>query len=128
MLEKTSLMRAKLYPLKSSVESCKCNRTRYQICTIVSETDIFTSTFTGKTYRINHELCCVDKCLIFLLTFNKCSIQYLGQAEVKFRSWWNNYNSDCRKHTHGETCFQEHMLEHSSPSLTRKRNKIVGVL
>ena len=39
-------MRAKLYPTKRVVGSFKCNKPR------------FTSTVTGKTYKINHKFDC----------------------------------------------------------------------
>ena len=64
----------------------KCKRARCQICTNVNGTDTFTSTFTGKIYRINHEFSCVDKCLIDLLACNKCIKQYIGQAVDNLRS------------------------------------------
>ena len=64
------LLRAKLYLLKRSVGSIKCNRARCQICTSVNETGKFTSSYAGKTCRINHEFSFVDKRLIYLLIRN----------------------------------------------------------
>ena len=49
------LVRAKLYPVERSVGSFNCKRPRCQICTYVNETDSFTSTVTGETYKINHK-------------------------------------------------------------------------
>ena len=46
------LVRAKLYPVERSVGSFNCKRPRCQICTYVNETDSFTSTVTGETYKI----------------------------------------------------------------------------
>ena len=66
------LVRAKLYPVESSVGSFNCKRPRYQICAYVNETDSFTSTVTGETYKINHRFDYMEKCLIYLLTCNKC--------------------------------------------------------
>ena len=66
------LVRAKLYPVERSVGSFNCKRPRCQICTYVNETDSFTSTVTGETYKINHKFDCMEKCLIYLLTCNKC--------------------------------------------------------
>ena len=82
----TYLVRAKLYLLKRSVGLGKCKIARCQICTNVNGTDTFTSTFTGKIYRISHEFSSVDKCLIDLLTCNKCIKQYIGQAVDNLRS------------------------------------------
>ena len=50
------LVRAKLYSVERSVGSFNCKRPRYQICAYVNETDSFTSTVTGETYKINHNL------------------------------------------------------------------------
>ena len=47
-------VRAKLHPFERSVESFNCKRPRCQICAYVNETESFTSTFTGETYKINH--------------------------------------------------------------------------
>ena len=33
----------------------------------IEETETFTSTVTGGSFKINHHLCCNDKCLIYLL-------------------------------------------------------------
>ena len=43
-----------------SVGSFNCKRSRCQICTYVNETDSFTSTVTGETYKINHKFDCME--------------------------------------------------------------------
>ena len=106
------LVRAKLYPVERSVGSFSCKRPRCQICTFVNETDSFTSTVKGETYKINHKFDCMEKCLIYLLTCNKCRKQYVGQTVGAFRYRWNNYRSNSRKHAHGISCMQEHLYEH----------------
>ena len=73
------LVRAKLYPLLD-IGSCKCGKKRCQICQSVVETDSFTSTSTGKTYKRNHQINYSDKCLIYLLTCKTCLKQYVGQT------------------------------------------------
>ena len=57
----------------------------------------FTSTVTGETYIINYRFDCNERCLVYLLTCNKCKTQYVGQPIDQFRSRWNNYKSDSRK-------------------------------
>ena len=71
------LVRVKLYPVETSVGFFNCKRPRCQICAYVNETDSFTS--TGETYKINHKLDCMEKCLIYLLTCNKYRKQYVKQ-------------------------------------------------
>ena len=56
------LVRANFYPLVRDLGSCKCGKKRCQVCQSVVETDSFTSTSTGKTYKINHQFNCSNKC------------------------------------------------------------------
>ena len=79
------LVRAKLYPLERTVGSVQCKGKRCQTCHNVKETETFTSTTTGKTFKINHKLNCNDKCLVYLLICNVCLKQYVGQIVEEFR-------------------------------------------
>ena len=58
------LVRAKLYPLKRKRGSYKCGNSRCQVCNNIEKID----TVTGESFKINHRLCCNDKCLINFLT------------------------------------------------------------
>ena len=78
------LVRAKLYLLQRTVGSFKCNKPRCEICINVIETDIFTSTVTGVSFKTNHKFNCDDRCLIYLLTCNQCRKQYVGQTVDSF--------------------------------------------
>ena len=79
------LVRATLYPLERNVGSCKCYGKRYEVCDNVTETSTFTNTTTQNTYKINHQFNCSEKCLVYLLTCNKCFKQYVGQTVNEFR-------------------------------------------
>ena len=72
-------VRAKLYVLQRKRGSCKCGNLRCLVCNNIEETDTFTSTVTGESFKINHHHCCNDKCLIYLLTCKVCKIQYTGK-------------------------------------------------
>ena len=65
------LVRAKLYPLERFAGLKQSKKRRSEVCTDFTETDIFSSTVTSETFKINHELNCKDKCLIWLL---KCKV------------------------------------------------------
>ena len=106
------LVRAKLYPLNRSVGSFKCNKTGCKVCINVIETDTFTSTVTGKTYKINHQFDCDEKCLVYLLTCNHCKKQYTGQTVDRFRLRWNNYKCCSRKYDDGILVKQQHLYDH----------------
>ena len=81
---KSVLVRSKVYPLERTVGSSKCGSKRCQVCLNVSETNIFESFQTKKQYKINHHLDCNDKCLIYLLSFKTCGLQYLGSTTGRF--------------------------------------------
>ena len=106
------LVRAKLYPLERSVGSFKCNGKWCQVCLNVTETKTFSSTITKKEYKINHKFNCNDKCLIYLLTCNKCMLQYVGKTVDEFRVRWNNCKMNDRNFLKSQTCIQQHLSEH----------------
>ena len=78
------LVRAKLYPLERTVGSCKYNGKRCIVCDNVTKTSTLTSTGTQNTSKINHQFNCSEKCLVYLLTCNKCFKQYGGQTVDEF--------------------------------------------
>ena len=51
------LVRAKLYPTERTVGSFRCGSKHCEVCKYITETDTFTSSVTGETYKINH---CLD--------------------------------------------------------------------
>ena len=95
-------MRAKLYPTERVVGPFKYNKPRCSVCVNVTETNTFTSTVTGKTYKINHKFDCDENCPVYCRTCEHCGIQYVGQTVVDFRLRWNNYKDNCRKHSRNE--------------------------
>ena len=84
----------------------------YEVCVNSNETSTFTSTVTGETYIINHRFNCNEKCLVYLLTCNKCKTQDVGQTIDRFWSRWNNTESDSRKHGQRAICMQQHLFNH----------------
>ena len=53
-----------------------------------------------------------DKCLIYLLTCNKCMFQYIGKTVNEFRLRWNNDKMNNRNILKGQTCMQQQLFEH----------------
>ena len=80
----------------------------------VSETDVFQSFQTKKQYKINHQLNCNDKCLIYLLSCKVCGLQYVGSTANKFRLRWNNYKENNRKVKRGDGHMQPLVSEQFS--------------
>ena len=60
-------------------------RRRSKVCSNVTEADTFSSTVTGETFQINHELNCDSKCLIYLLKCKFCKKQYVGETTDAFQ-------------------------------------------
>ena len=77
----------------------------------MNETDTFTSTTTGKTYKINHQFNYNSKCFVDLLTCKVCLKQYVGQIVEDFRLRLNNYKSNNRKYQKLEPCMQQYLSE-----------------
>ena len=84
------LVQAKLYPLHRKVGSKKCVKNCCEVCDYVSDTETFTSTMTGESFKINHQLNCDDRCIIYFLTCKQCQKKYTGETTDDFRYRWNN--------------------------------------
>ena len=91
------LVWAKLYQLERTVGSCNCYGKRCEVCDNITETSTFTSTVTQNTYKINHQLNCSEKFLIYLPTCNKYLKKYVDQTADELHQQWNNYKCNDRK-------------------------------
>ena len=114
------LVTEKLYPLEKSVGSFKCNGKRCQVCINVTESNTFSSSVDKKEYVINHSFNCNDKCIIYLLTCNKCKMQYLGKTVDAFRLRWNNYKDNI-----GNTLRKNHVCNNAYLNTSQARATIV---
>ena len=95
------LVRSKIYPLERKFGSEKCKSKRCLVCLNVSETDVFQSFQTKEQYKINHQLNCNNKCLIYLLSCKVCGLQYVSSTTDKFSLRWNKYKENNRKAKRG---------------------------
>ena len=91
------MVRSKLYPVERKVGCQGCGSSRCQVCKNINITDEFTSFTTKKTYKVNHNFDCNDKCLIYLLICKSYGKQYADNTTDHFRSRWYNYKSGVRK-------------------------------
>ena len=105
------LVRAMLYPLERWVESFKCNSKSFQVRINVTKSNTFSSSVDKKEYVSNHSFNCNDRCIMHLLTCNKCKMQYIGKTTGDFRLQWNDYKYDNRKYLRKESCMQQHLFE-----------------
>ena len=123
------LVRSKVYPLERKVGSEKRNGKRCLVCVNVTETDTFESFQTKKQYKINYNLNCKDKCLIYLSSCKICGLQYASSTTDPFRYCQNNYKGNNRKDERDRTLFEHSashghngFLEDCTISLTDKSN------
>ena len=109
------LVRPNLYLLERKRGSYKCDNLRCLVFNDIEETDTYreiTSIVTGESFKINHHLCCNDKCLIYLLTCQVFKKQYTGKTIDTFWLPWNNYKESDRKFIRGEEIKQKSLDEH----------------
>ena len=77
---KSFFTRSKVYPLERTMALSKPGSKRCQVCLSVSETDTFESFQTKRQYEIYHHLNYYDKCLIYLLSYKTCGLQYVSST------------------------------------------------
>ena len=106
------LVRSKLYPLKRTTASYKCNTTRYQVGENVKECYEFLNYVTKETFKINHCFDCNSKFLIYLMSCKLCGKRYVGSTTERFRFRWNNYKPCQKKAERGEDCMQKFFHDH----------------
>ena len=74
----------------------KCNHCRVS-CPILNETKTFSSTNTGKSYRIRQYINCESTNVIYLATCKKCGGQYVGKSKTKFKTRHSNHKQEIKK-------------------------------
>ena len=76
---KDYLVRTKLYSLEQNLASRKCNKIRCEVCNNIESADLFSSTVTIETCKINHYFNYNSKFLVYLITCRTCKPQYTCQ-------------------------------------------------
>ena len=102
---KDILVRSKLYSGDSGAydrRGCTpCDKSRFQVCKVMCNTNIFKSHVTNKEYSINFSFNCDSSNVVYLLECNVCGIQYVGSTCTPFRTRFNNYKACNRKFNGG---------------------------
>ena len=60
--------RTKSYSLYRKLRSKKCAKNRCQVCDYITDADTFTSTVTGESFKINHQLNCDERCVMQVMS------------------------------------------------------------
>ena len=94
--------RSKLYPLERYIGCGGCGNGRCLVCKSKKVTDTFDSFTTKKSYKINHEFDCNDKCLIYLFSCKTYGKEYTGKTTDRLRYRGNNYKMEARKAENGD--------------------------
>ena len=82
----------------SDNEKVPCNRSRYQICPFIEETNTFQNKDKSETFDIRKEILnCSSNLVVYLAECKSCSKQYLGSTIAPFCTHFNNYKSGARK-------------------------------
>ena len=74
----------------------KCNRCKVS-CPIIKEGGRFTSTNTGRTYKIKQKVDCTSSFVIYLATCKKCKGQYVGKSQTPFKMRHSNHKQEIKK-------------------------------
>ena len=78
----------------------KCGRCKVS-CPILKESRSFSSTNTGKTYKIRQKLTCESDWLIYLATCRKCKGQYVGKSKTIFKKRHSNHKCEIKNQIGG---------------------------
>lgn len=80
----------------------KCDK-KCDLCqNYLKESNTFSSFETGKSYRIRQKLTCTSSHLIYLISCNKCKLQYVGSTATAFKTRFRNHKSSMI--TNKKTC------------------------
>ena len=81
---------------RSSSKVTKCGNSRCKTCRHIVEGSSFSSNVTGKKYDVISDgmtMSCDTKNVIYLISCNKCGIQYIGETSQTLRSRINNHRN-----------------------------------
>ena len=92
----------------------KCERTK--------EEDKFSSTVTGKSYRVKATASCKMSNVVYLIECHQCRKQYVGEMENPFHKQMNGHRSDIRHRQ-----MDKPVAEHFKGAIISKIKKIFFV-
>ena len=76
----------------------KCESNRCQICNFLCVGRTSRCKTDGKEFRINYNLNCNSKNVVYLITCKVCGTQYVGSTTTTFRFRFNNHRSRINAH------------------------------
>ena len=70
-----------------------CGSVRCKTCKHISQSSTFTSNVTKRSYEVvsnSASMTCISESVVYLITCNRCRIQYVGETGQKLRNRLNN--------------------------------------
>jgi len=84
-----------------SAGSHRCESKKCIACKFIKFDKKFQSTQTGETFPITSHLTCKETWLIYLITCNRCSKQYVGKTTTSLYTRFNNTRSEIKRNAKG---------------------------
>ena len=78
----------------------KCKKCKVS-CPVLVEGPVFKSTNTSRSYRIKQHLTCDSDFVIYLVTCNLCSGQYVGKSQTPFKNRHSRHKYEIKNKTGG---------------------------
>ena len=72
----------------------------YNTCKHISQSSTFTSNVTKRSYEVvsnSASMTCISESVVYLITCNRCGIQYVGETGQKLRNRLNNHRSSLKR-------------------------------
>ena len=85
-------------PRDTLLGTVKCSSRRCEVCRYLEENSKFKGSHEDRKYSINYHFDCNSSNVVYLITCQKCSLQYVGSTVTKFRLRFNNNKSRIRRH------------------------------
>ena len=115
---------AKVNSPRTLVGMHKCNKQNKQckVCHLINETKEFGSNTKDETHKMHGEFNCNTVGVVYLVSCNKCSIQYVGQTSRNFQIRLKEHVSDIQ---HKRDTVLGHHFNSKSHSIDNLRAQII---
>ena len=75
-------------------DNAPCGSRRCKTCQLIKRTNTFTSNTTGRRYIIRNQFTCKTKNIIYMISCDRCNMQYVGETENALHIRMNGHRSD----------------------------------
>ena len=75
-------------------DNAPCGSRQCKACQLIKRTNTFTSNTTGRRYIIRNKFICKTKNIIYMISCDRCNMQYVGETENALHIRMNGHRSD----------------------------------